>query len=133
MERRATTGLGGGEAVIGEVDREGLSPALVAIHRAGLGAQVRVLDGLRGDLAGQLQRAGFSGPTGVGFDPLVSAKDRVLILVAAPGRTAAVGETLKQAGARTVHVLRRGSEAAPAVADLPLPMVGEALLDEAGR
>jgi len=110
-----TTGAGGGEAVVGVFDRERLSSALVATHRAGFGPHARVLDPSRGDPAAQLRRAGFPPPFTAGdLGPTAS-----LILVTAPGRAAAASDALARAGARAVHTLRRGQEPAPAAVLVP--------------
>lgn len=98
-------GTGATEAVVGIFDREHLSRALVATHRAGFGANARVLDSSRGDLAGQLLRSGFSHP--IQAEELGGST--ALILVSAPGRAAAAAQTFTLAGARAVHVLQRGA------------------------
>lgn len=87
-----------GDAVVGVFARDDLPRALAATHRAGFGPHARVLDGARGDLAGQLRRAGLR-PTAPGDgDP-----GTVLILVNALGRSARVAEILAGAGARRVE------------------------------
>ena len=98
-----------GDAVIGVVDRSRLSGALTAIHRGGHGHNARVLDGARGDIVGQLRRAGVS--TDFNVDP--RAKDVVLVLLHAPGRTRKVAELLHRAGANAVHVVNRADTADP--------------------
>lgn len=123
-ERRATIGSGAGEAVVGVFDRERLSGALVATHRAGFGAHARVLDPSRGDLPGQLQRAGFPLPLGVEE----FGGSTLLILVTAPGRAAAAGQTLARAGALAVHVLQRGPATPPPIS-VPAEAVAHPLLD----
>ena len=121
-----TIGTSGGEAVVGVFDRERLSSALVATHRAGFGPHARVLDPSRGDPAVQLRRAGFPPPFGpADLDPTTS-----LILVTAPGRAAAVSDALTRAGARAVHTLRRGQEPAPVAVSVPPAYVPAA--DETG-
>lgn len=130
IDRRVTTGMGGDEAVVGEIDRDCLSAALAAVHRAGFGAQTRVLAGARGDLTGQLRRAGF--PAAVALSGAEAAT--ALILVAAPGRLAAARDLLEQAGAKAVFVVRRGTHVPPAVMDAPPSIGGEMIghLDDAG-
>ncbi len=98
-----TLGNGAGEGVVGVFARERLSDGLVATHRGGFGAHVRVLDPARGELAGQLRRAGFPNP----ISPDDLGTTAALILVTAPGRAAVVGRLLTEAGARAVHVVNR--------------------------
>lgn len=99
------------DAVVGVFDRDRLSEALAATHRAGFGPHARVLDGARGDVAGQLRRAG------VGLSvPLAVDRGTVLILVNAPGRAALAADTFARVGARQVL---RGVR--PGVAPSPLP------------
>jgi hypothetical protein len=104
-----------GDAVIGVVERGRLSSALTAIHRGGQGHNARVLDAARGDVLGQLRRAGVAAELGI--DP--RAKDLVLILLHAPGRTSKAAELLRQAGASTVQIVRRAG------AEVPRPIFGE--------
>lgn len=103
-----------GEAVVGVFGREGLSSALAATHRAGFGPHARVLDGARGELAGQFRRAGLPLPP----DLDGAGGDAVLIVVTAPGRAAAAAETLVRAGALAVHRVSRGG-ASPSIATAP--------------
>lgn len=101
------------DAVVGLFDRDRLSEALVATHRAGFGPHARVFDGARGDVAGQLRRAG------VGLSrPLAVEQGTVLILVNAPGRADLAAATLARVGARQVL---RGVR--PVVAPPPAPSV----------
>lgn len=95
-----------GNHVIGEFPREGLSSTLAAIHRAGFGPQTRVIDGARGDLKAQLERAGLRE-----FASVTPPPDAVLVVVTAPGRTAIVTELFAGLGAGSVAV------SAPAVAE----------------
>ncbi len=103
----------GGDAVIGLVERVTLSGALTTIHRNGQGHNARVLDGKRGDLKGQLQRAGVA--TEIDLDG--AGPDRVLILIHAPGRVAKTVEMLQRAGASKVSVVSRAG------AEVPRPFV----------
>ena len=112
-----------GDAVVGVVDRSRLSGALTAIHRGGHGHNARVLDGARGDVIGQLRRAGVQDELGI--DP--RAKDSVLILVHAPGRTAKAAELLQRVGASAVHVVSRAG------AELPAPFYAGAIGFGKGR
>ena len=100
-------------AVVGVFARDRLSGGLVATHRAGYGPHARVLDGARGELMGQLRRAGLAIPLDPGEDAATA-----LIVVTAPGRAAAVRDLLARAGASAVHVATRPDAAAP-FADAP--------------
>lgn len=120
----------GGDAVVGVFDRSRLSSALAATHRAGFGPHARVLDGARGDLAGQLRRAGLRVSLPAGGDA-----DTVLIVVAAPGRAAAVAQIFTRAGALAVHDARRGTTSpldAPAPPAPSIPIGGATLEGDAG-
>ena len=120
-------GPAAGEAVVGVFGREGLSSALAATHRAGFGPHARVLDGVRGELAGQFRRAGLPLPADLGE----IGGDAVLIVVTAPGRAAAAAETLSRAGARAVHRVARGGPSPSPVPGFPSPAPPAAV--EAGR
>jgi hypothetical protein len=98
-----------GDAVIGVVERARLSGALTEVHRSGQGHNARVLDPARGDLRGQLRRSGVQ--VDLGLDP--RAKDNVLVLIHAPGRTAKTAELLRRAGASPVHVVGRVGAVVP--------------------
>lgn len=87
------------DAVVGVFNRDDLSRALGATHRAGFGPQARVFDAARSDLQGQLERAGVRLPRPLDADP-----STVLILVNAPGRSARVADTFARAGARHVDI-----------------------------
>lgn len=128
-----------GETVIGVFARERLNPALAAVHRAGFGAHVRVLDGARGDLAAQWRRANLAVDlTLLGLEP-----DDLLVLINAPGRSAIAAATLARVGARDVWRLDRSTltrhESAPTVRpaldDGPLatPMPGSVPAAEPSR
>lgn len=114
-----------GDSVVGVFDRADLSAALVATHRAGFGPHARVLDGARGDLVGQLRRAGLRVPLAPATDP-----GTVLVVVTAPGRAAAVAQILTEAGARAVHGASRGTT--PAADSVPVPAVDAFIDGEAG-
>ena len=94
------------DTVVGVFDRERLSGALAATHQSGFGPHARVLDGARGDLAGQLRRAGIRIRLSLG--PHHDAAT-ALIVVTAPGRAPSVAETLTRAGARAIHGITRGA------------------------
>lgn len=94
-----------GETVIGVFVPDRLNPALAAIHRAGFGAHARVLDGARGNLAAQWQHGNLS----VDVEQLGLEPNDILILINAPGRSAAAASTLARVGARDVWRLDRGT------------------------
>ena len=94
--------------VLGVFDRERLSGALAATHRAGFGPQTRVIDGARGDIAGQLARAGLRVQ-----DDAAPPPDALLIVVTAPGRTATVAELFAQLGAESVILAARRADDRP--------------------
>jgi hypothetical protein len=105
----------GGDAVVGVFARGDLSSALVATHRAGFGAHARLLDAARGDLSGQLARAGFR----LVLDPETDDGTSALILVTAPGRATTVSDLFARAGARAIHMLTRVT--APTTPGIALP------------
>jgi hypothetical protein len=97
--------------VIAVFPRTALSGALAATHRAGFGPQTRVLDGVRGDVSRQLERAGLA--VVAGDRP---AADSLLIVVTAPGRTTVVSDLFARLGAESVLLAaRRGEERAEPV------------------
>lgn len=98
-----------GDAVIAAVPRGRLSAVLAAVHRGGQGHNARVLDPARGDVRGQLRRAGVQQP--IALDP--RAKDIVLILIHAPGRIAKTADLLKRAGETEVHIVGRSGATIP--------------------
>ena len=112
-------------AVLGMLDRERLSGVLAALHRAGFGPHTRVLDGARGDLAGQVRRASLERA----LDPASLPADAVIVVVSAAGRTAAVGSLLRAHGATMVGALTKlaaaPSDAARAALPDISPEVGE--------
>jgi hypothetical protein len=91
------------DTILGVFERDRLSEALVALHSAGLGPQSRVLDGARGDLAGQLRRSALEGAV----DPATLAPNLAIVVVTAPGRAALVADTLLRHGGRGVQALTR--------------------------
>jgi hypothetical protein len=96
-----------GNTVLGEISAGHLSYALTAIHRGGHGHHARVFNPERGDLRGQLRRAGIEVP------PDLSSRfdDRVLVMLHSPGRVLQAETLLKSAGAlRTYVVSRAGAE-----------------------
>lgn len=84
-----------------------LSPALpnllTNLHRNGYGPVTRVIDSARGDLDGQLRRAGLE------LQGLLEAPDApfAVVLVHAPNRTEQVANLLRDHGSRNVTTLRR--------------------------
>lgn len=108
--------------VLGVFQRERLSEALSATHRAGFGPYTRVLDGQRSDTAEQLTRAGLELASG----PAPASTDLV-ILVQAPGRVERVAELFHQLGAQLVARARRATvrsqerSASPLLPDIAIP------------
>ncbi|HKG27297.1 MAG TPA: hypothetical protein VKB09_16715 [Thermomicrobiales bacterium] len=98
-----------GDAVIGLVERGQLSSVLTTIHRSGQGHNARVLDAARGDVTGQLRRAGVTAD----LDAEVRTPDSVVLLIHAPGRTAKTAEMLQRAGASSVRVVWRAGAEVP--------------------
>lgn len=88
--------------VAGTFARSSLSGALAEMHRAGFGPHTRVLDGARGDAAGQLERTGLRIVEGE-----APAPDAVLILVTAPGRAALVANLFARLGAESILLAAR--------------------------
>ena len=88
--------------VIAAFQREDLSAALVAIHRAGFGAYARVLDGTRANAAQQLARTGLH----LLGQPNPRA-DAILLVVTAPGRTVAVADLFVHLGAKSIAFASR--------------------------
>lgn len=100
MERAA-------DIVIAAVERAQLSAILTAIHRGGFGHLTRVLDPERGDVAGQLRRAGVAVPDGFALN----GESRVAVMISAAARANAATELLRRLGA--VSVWTAGRSAAP--------------------
>jgi hypothetical protein len=87
------------ETVLGLVPRAQLPSILSAVHAAGLGRQVSVVDPERGDVPGRLKRLGITGPTQL----VASGPDCVLVVVPAPGRIAPTEALLLDRGATAVE------------------------------
>ncbi|HEY7034257.1 MAG TPA: hypothetical protein VH482_23155 [Thermomicrobiales bacterium] len=98
-----------GAAVIAVVTRDRLSAVLTAVHRGGQGHNARVLDPARGQLLGQLRRAGIQ--QAFNLDP--RARDTVLVLIHAPGRIAKTVDLFRRAGEFEVHVVGRAGTGQP--------------------
>jgi Trk K+ transport system NAD-binding subunit len=106
-----------GDAVVALVTRDQLSGVLTAIHRSGHGHNARVLDAARGEVKGQLRRAGVT--TEVDLD--LSGAENVVILIHAPGRTAKTAEMLQRAGVLAVRVVNRAGAEVPRPFVMPVP------------
>src|SRR5689334_21593486 len=89
VEQQTETGPAVADTVVGVFERDRLSGALVALHRAGFGPHARVLDGARGDLAGQLRRSALDDA----LDPAALDAGLAVVVVSAPGRAALVADT----------------------------------------
>ncbi|MGH2532041.1 MAG: hypothetical protein ACRDJW_07005 [Thermomicrobiales bacterium] len=92
------------DTVLGVIQRDDLPDALASLHRGGYGPNTRVMDAARGDLTGQLRRAGITDP------PSLADQTRPLVMVFAPGRIAVVVDLLQRAGASAIHVAERSSD-----------------------
>jgi hypothetical protein len=109
-----------GDAVLGIVERSRLNTVLTAVHRGGQGHNARVIDASRGDIPGQLQRAGVTETIDLSSNP----PDTVVVLIHAPGRIAKTTEMLQRAGADPIHVVSRvGAETPRSFTSLPTPVV----------
>jgi hypothetical protein len=114
-----------GDAVVAVVSRDRLSSVLTVVHRSGQGHNARVLDSARGDVKGQLRRAGVT--TDLDLDH--TGRDLVVMLIHAPGRAAKTADMLHRAGVNSVRVVSRaGAEvprpfAVPAPANRPQPAI----------
>jgi hypothetical protein len=102
MERAA-------EIVIAAVEGANLSAILTAIHRSGFGHLTRVLDPKRGDVAGQLQRAGVEVPEGFNL----GSDNRVAVMISAAARTTAATDLLRRLGAITTWSVARSAAPSP--------------------
>ncbi len=90
------------ETVVALYQRDRLSSGLSALHSRGMGHTARVLDPARGPIAGQFAQAGIA--VDLGF-PEPTPED-VFLLVNASGRSAIVGDLLRDNRARDVRVYR---------------------------
>ncbi|CAA9555942.1 MAG: hypothetical protein AVDCRST_MAG49-2923 [uncultured Thermomicrobiales bacterium] len=100
-----------GELVVARFDTDDLPHALAVLHQTNRGHLARVLNGSRGDLAGQLVRAGVR--VDLGFSPGALGADAALVLVNATGQVDAIGGLLLGAGAREVRVVGPGAAPPP--------------------
>lgn len=106
------------DAVVGIISRDQLPNVLTLIHRAGLGPQARVLDPERGDLPGQLTRAGLVDPPAL--DP--APDEEMVLVVFSAGRMPAAIAAMEQFGGRDIQTLsRRTSLALPASPSRAMP------------
>ena len=87
------------ETVLGLVPREQLAGVLSAVHAAGLGRQVSVVDPERGDVPGRLRRLGIAEPTQLA----AAGADAVLVVVPAPGRVPQTEALMLERGATAVE------------------------------
>lgn len=87
------------ETILGLVPREHLPSILSAVHAAGLGRQVSVVDPERGDVRGRLRRLGIIAPTQ--FSEVEAGS--VLVVVPAPGRITPTETLLLERGATAVE------------------------------
>lgn len=99
----------GADIVIAAVEREDLSPMLTVLHRGGFGHLTRVLDPARGEVGGQLARAGATVP--VGF--MLGEGDRVAVMISAAARTPAATDLLRRFGAISIWTTQRTASASP--------------------
>ena len=120
-----------GATVVAAFERERLSDGLARLHAQGFGPSARVLDGGRGDLAGQLARVGLPADLVARLAGDIAPKTASLLVVHAPARSEQVADLLRRAGAVGVEVVPpvRGSEETPSPI-VPLP--SEAAVAEAG-
>ena len=100
------------DTLLALVDRTRLSAVLTAFHREGYGHVMRVLDPDRVPLANQLGRAGV--PTSRLADGQLEGV--VLLLVRAPGRTAAAAGLAVAHGAQDVELVTSGQSVPASIA-----------------
>ena len=87
------------ETIIALAPRACLDEILAAVHAAGLGGRVSVVDPVRGDVEGRLRRLGI---TSIARIPRTDG-DSVLVVVPAPGRVAATASLLRARGALAIE------------------------------
>ncbi|MGH2557924.1 MAG: hypothetical protein ACRDJH_02585 [Thermomicrobiales bacterium] len=92
------------DTVLGIVRRDDLPDALALLHRGGYGPNTRVMNAGRGDLAGQLRRAGIAHP------PSLDDQSQPLVMIFAPSRVADVVALLQRIGATAIHLAERSSD-----------------------
>ena len=119
-------GLQAPDHVLGVFERERLSEALSATHRAGFGPHTKVFDGQRSSATLQIARAGLE----VAKGPSPAPGDLV-VLVQAPGRVDRVAELFHQLGALLVAQAQRKSAMSATMnpsarlAEIAIPLDGE--------
>jgi hypothetical protein len=104
------------DVVVAVTERTQLPLLLTNLHRGGYGHVVRVLDPERGDVAGQLRRAGVEPPLGLA----AAGQDGVVLMIAAAARTAAAAGLLRRLGVRSIWTTVRAG-AAPQFPDFTRP------------
>lgn len=100
---------GSAVTVIGAINRTDLSAVLSSVHRSGFGHVTRVLDPRRGDVLGQLRRAGVEIPAGFSL-----SDDRVVVMISAAARARAASELLQRWGAAATWISARSGPPMPA-------------------
>lgn len=105
--------LPGTDLAVGVFSRDDLSDVLSLLHARGVGQTARVFDPARGEIMGQLRRAGVTADLGLG--PL--GPDAVLVVVRSPGRGAEVGDLMLRANAQDVRVVLPSAGRAVAAQD----------------
>lgn len=83
-----------GDVLVALVERDQLGAVLPAVHRHALGHVARVLDAERGDIVGQLRRAGVP----VEQAPAAIADSPLAIMIAAAARCPAAARLLMESG-----------------------------------
>jgi hypothetical protein len=102
----------GTELAIGVFVRNDLTNVLSLLHVQGAGQTARVFDPARGEIMGQLRRAGLTAD--LGFLPL--GADDVVVLVRSAGQAAQIGELMLRARAKDVRIVPRPESPASAPA-----------------
>jgi hypothetical protein len=100
---------GGTEIVIATIERAKLSEALTAIHRGGFGHLTRVLDPERGEVIGQLRRAGVDVPAGFALD----RGNGVAIMISAAARASAAADLLRRFDAGSIWTAEKSAASQP--------------------
>jgi hypothetical protein len=101
-----------GETVVAAFERERLNEGLARLHGQGFGPSARVLDGARGDLRGQLSRAGLPADLADRLVPAERRQATSLLVVHAPARGETVKGLLDRSGAYSIEVVLPGPPAA---------------------
>jgi hypothetical protein len=101
-----------GETVVAAFERDRLNEGLARLHGQGFGPSARVLDSARGDLRGQLSRAGLPADLADRLVPAERRQATSLLVVHAPARGETVKGLLDRAGAYSIEVVMPGPPAA---------------------